>query len=211
MDPTTLPVFDFANPWVALIQIALFYVLPRIVGLVTDRLTASVVKIVILGVLAVVTSSLTWLLDVAVAQAWATLDWTALINVIVNAAITFAAAQAVYAGVIKPIGQADRDAQSTAIKLFGASPQREYAAALEHTKEMRQSFAIREAIGKADSAIAIAKDARTAAEPAKTTKPSTGKAVNVKDAKPKVDRSESAKRAAATRAANKAAAEKAKA
>jgi len=114
-----IPVFDFANPWVALIQLALFYVLPRIVGLVTDRLTKASVKIVLLGVLAVVTSTLTWLLDVAVAQGWATLDWTALINVIVNAAITFALANSVYRGVIKPTGQAEKDADSNVIQLFG--------------------------------------------------------------------------------------------
>jgi predicted Na+-dependent transporter len=117
-----IPVFDFNNPWVALIQIVLFYVLPRVVGLVTDRLTASVVKIILLGALSVVGSALTWLLDVAVANSWATLDWTALVNVIVNAAITFALAQGVYKGVIVPLGQNKKDAESTVIQFIPADP-----------------------------------------------------------------------------------------
>ena len=117
-----IPVFDFANPWVALIQLILFYVLPRIVGLVTDRFTRPGVKIAVLGFLTVLGSALTWLLDVAVANGWAALDWTALINVIVNSAITFALANSVYRGVIKPIGQAEKDAQNDTIKLFAADP-----------------------------------------------------------------------------------------
>jgi predicted Na+-dependent transporter len=114
-----VPVFDFANPWVAIIQIALIYLLPRLTGLVTDKLTASRVKIAVLGALTVLASALTWLLDVAIAQGWATLDWTALINVIANAAIVFFLAQGVYTGIIKPLGQADRDARSTAIQVIG--------------------------------------------------------------------------------------------
>jgi hypothetical protein len=114
-----IPVFDFSNPWVALIQLVLFYVLPRVVGLVTDKLTKASTKIALLGLLAVATSALTWLLDVAVANGWATLDWTALINVIVNAAITFALANAVYRGVIKPTGQAATDAANKSVQLFG--------------------------------------------------------------------------------------------
>ena len=116
------PVFDFANPWVALIQLTLLYVLPRLVGLVTDKATDPRVKIVLLGLLAVVTSALTWLLDVAVANGWATLDWTALVNVVVNAAITFALANAVYRGVIKPTGQAEADAKNDAIQLSVFTP-----------------------------------------------------------------------------------------
>lgn len=113
-----IPVFDFVNPWVALIQLTLFYVLPRVVGLVTDKLTKPTVKIVLLGVLAVVTSALTWLLDVAVANGWAALDWTALVNVVVNAAITFTLANSVYRGVIKPTGQAAADAANSSIQFI---------------------------------------------------------------------------------------------
>ena len=124
MDASTIPVFDFHNPWVALIQLTLLYLLPRLVGLVTDKLTASGVKIALLGLLSVVGSALTFLLDVAIADAWASLDWVALLNVIVNAAITFALAQGVFKGVIVPLGQADRDAASSAIQVFGPSASR---------------------------------------------------------------------------------------
>lgn len=116
----TVPLLDFHAPWVALIQLALIYFLPRLTGLVTDKLTASGIKIAVLGVLTVLTSALTWLLDVAVADAWATMDWTALLNVAMNAALTFAVAQGVFKGVIVPLGQADRDANSNVIQLFRA-------------------------------------------------------------------------------------------
>jgi len=117
----TVPLFDFHTPWVALIQLALIYFLPRLTGLVTDKLTASKVKIMVLGTLTVVTAGLTWLLDVAMANSWASLDWTALLNVVVNAALTFAIAQGVFKGVIVPLGHADKDAASNVIQLFGPS------------------------------------------------------------------------------------------
>lgn len=113
-----IPVFDFSNPWIALIQLILFYVLPRLVGLVTDATTKPGIKVALLGLLAVATSALTWLLDVALANGWAALDWTALINVVVNAAITFALANSIYRGVIKPTGQAARDAANDTIQLI---------------------------------------------------------------------------------------------
>jgi hypothetical protein len=119
MDASAIPVFDFANPWVAIIQIALIYLIPRLTGLVTDKLTASGLKIATLGILVVVASSLTWLLDIAVAQAWASIDYTALINVAVNSALTFFLAQGAFVGIIKPLGQSDRDAASTAIQMVG--------------------------------------------------------------------------------------------
>jgi|GEM_PF-4316489 len=124
MEPTAIPVFDFNNPWVAVIQIALIYVLPRITGLVTDKLTASGLKIIVLGALVVAATALTWLLDIAVAQAWATIDYTALINVLVNSALTFFLAQAAFTGIIKPLGQSERDAASTKIKMVGPSASR---------------------------------------------------------------------------------------
>lgn len=124
MDGTTVPLFDFHTPWVALIQLALIYFLPRLTGLVTDKLTASHIKIIVLGALAVLSSALAWLLDVAVANSWATMDWTGLVNVIVNAALTFAIAQGVFKGIIVPLGQADKDAKSNVIQLFGPSATR---------------------------------------------------------------------------------------
>ena len=211
-----IPVFDFANPWVALIQLALLYVLPRIVGLVTDRLTKSLVKVLILGGLTVVTSALTWLLDVAIASAWESLDYTAFINVVVNAVITFALAQGVYAGVIKPLGQADRDAASTAIKLVGPDPQREYEESTARAAANKLRFSVREAIGKADSALAAANVAKAAAAvpiavptaKAPRARKVTGLPAPVAGEAPVKsvsDRSAAAKKGAATRAANKAA------
>jgi len=122
------PILDFHNPWAALILLALTYLLPRLTGLVTDKLSATSTKIIVLGALTVIGSGLTWLLDVAVANAWATVDWTALINVIVNSAITFGIAQGVFKGVIQPLGQAEKDANSNVIKLFGPDPARLAAA-----------------------------------------------------------------------------------
>jgi hypothetical protein len=104
-----IPVFDFANPWVAIIQIVLFYLLPRIVGLVSDGSASTLAKGLLLGALSVLASALTFLLDVAVASTWATLDWTAFINVVVNAAITWVIAQQLFDRVIKPSGQAAFD------------------------------------------------------------------------------------------------------
>jgi hypothetical protein len=130
---STVPVFDFHNPWAALILLGLTYLLPRLVGLVTDKLAASWLKITLLGTLSIFGAGLTWLLDVAVANAWATVDWTDLLNVIVNSGVTFALAQGIFKGVIVPTGQAERDAQSTVIKLFGASQKRVNAlAAAKH-------------------------------------------------------------------------------
>lgn len=120
----TIPVFDFNNPWVALIQLALVYLLPRLTGLVSDRFAASHWKIAMLGGLTVVGSALTWLLDIAIAQTWSTLDWTEFVNVVVNAALTFFLAQGTYRGVIVPLGQAERDAQSTALQFIPADPAR---------------------------------------------------------------------------------------
>lgn len=114
-----IPVFSFDNPWIALIQIALFYVLPRIVGLITDKVTKPVVKIIALGLLSVVASALTFALDFAITGAlWSTFDLDALVAVIVNAAITFALGNAVYRGVIKPTGQAERDARNSSIQFI---------------------------------------------------------------------------------------------
>ena len=117
------PAFDFHQPWVALIQLALTYFLPRLTGLVTDSGVGAKVKIAVLGVLTVLASALTYLLAIAVANSWATLDWTALLNVIVNAALTFALAQGVFKGVIVPSGAAEKDAKSTALQFitFGSA------------------------------------------------------------------------------------------
>lgn len=129
MEPT-IPVFDFASPWVAVIQIVLIYLLPRLVGLISDKLAKSSWKIIALGVVTIIASGLTWLLDVALADAWATLDWTALINVLVNSALTFFLAQGVYQGILKPTGSAARDAER-GVSLIPADPVKEREVAEE--------------------------------------------------------------------------------
>src|SRR5690606_5125034 len=92
-------------------------------GLVSDRLAASLKKTALLGALSVIASALTFLLDVAVADAWATLSWVALVNVIVNAAIVWVLSQQVFDRIIKPSGQAERDALG-GVSLLKADPER---------------------------------------------------------------------------------------
>lgn len=139
-----IPVFDFNNPWVAIIQIALAYVLPLLTGLVSDRLAKASYKVLLLGVLNIISAGLTWLLDIALAQAWATIDYTALINVVVNAALTFFLAQGVYQGIIKPTGQADRVARA-GISLIPADPDRALAEAQTNAEAARSTIAERSA------------------------------------------------------------------
>lgn len=139
-----IPVFDFNNPWVAIIQLALAYALPLLTGLVSDRLAKAPYKVILLGVLNIIGAALTWLLDIAIAEAWATLDYTALINVVVNAALTFFLAQGVYQGIIKPTGQAERVARS-GISLIPADPDRALAEAQAHAEAARSTIAERSA------------------------------------------------------------------
>jgi hypothetical protein len=128
MEPS-IPVFDFNTPWVALIQIALFVALPQLVGLVTDKLTDAKVKTYLLGALTLVSTILTFLLDFAVADAWSTFEPVALVNIIVNFAITWAAANAFYKGVLVPTGASEAAQESNVIQLFGPSEERLAAAA----------------------------------------------------------------------------------
>lgn len=139
-----IPVFDFNNPWVAIIQLALAYFLPLLTGLISDRLAKPALKIAALGVLNVIGAALVWLLDVAIAQAWSTLDWVALVNVIVNAGITFFLAQGVYKGIIVPTGQAAAVANS-GISLIPADPERQYEEARAAADAARDTLAARSA------------------------------------------------------------------
>lgn len=137
-----IPVFDFNNPWVALIQLALAYLLPLLTGLVSDKLAKPVYKIAALGVLNIIGAGLTWLLDIAISQAWSTLDYTALINVVVNAALTFFLAQGVYQGIIKPTGQAAAVANA-GVSIIPADPQLELEAAQAHSEAAQETLARR--------------------------------------------------------------------
>jgi hypothetical protein len=110
MDGTILP-FDYNNPWVFAIQVALVYILPRVVGLISDKFAAGLAKAFALGVLSVIGSGLTWLLDVAVGGHWETANWTDLITVLVNAGFTWVVAQQVFDRFLKPSGVAAADAE----------------------------------------------------------------------------------------------------
>ena len=114
----TLPVFDFHNPWVALIQIALLFVLPTLVGLVTDKVTDSKTKALLLGLFTLVSTALVWLLDVAIAGAWGEADWTSLVNVLVGAIITWALANGIFKGVLVPTGVIEKAQESNVIQLL---------------------------------------------------------------------------------------------
>lgn len=111
--------FDFHQPWVALIQIALMFVLPTVVGLVTDKLSASGLKVGLLGGLSLATSLLTMLLDSQVSGTQ--YDW---LNVIINGVLTWGLSIAAYIGVLKPTGVIDKAQKSNVVQMFQASPAR---------------------------------------------------------------------------------------
>ena len=175
-----IPVFDFNNPWVAIIQLALAYVLPLLTGLVSDRLAKAAYKVILLGVLNVIGAGLTWLLDIAIAQSWATLDWTALINVVVNAALTFFLAQGAYQGIIKPTGQAAAVANS-GVSLIPADPARKLAEAQASAEAARNTIAERAAAAEVVAtrvATAVVEEKLAAAKT--TTRKTTTKAASTK-------------------------------
>lgn len=116
-----VPVFSFENPWVTIIVLLLSYVLPRIVGLVSDRFASSLAKGLLLGALSVVATTLTFLLDIAVADTWSTLDWSLVAEVAINAAILWVISQQMFDRVIKPSGQAAADAER-GVSLLKAAP-----------------------------------------------------------------------------------------
>jgi len=116
------PVFDFHNPWVAIIQLALFFALPQLVALVTVKLTSAKIKTWLLAGLTLVGVVLTWLLDIAVADAWASLDWTELTGIVVNWVVAWLLSNAAYKGVLKPSGATEAAQNNNAIKIFGPDP-----------------------------------------------------------------------------------------
>lgn len=124
-----LPVFDFHNPWVALIQIALLFILPTLVGLVTDKLTDSKTKALLLGLLTLISTALVWLLDVAIAGAWGEADWTGLLNVVISAAITWALANGIFKGVLVPTGVIEKAQDSNVIQFVDRGKSEAVAAA----------------------------------------------------------------------------------
>jgi len=114
-----IPVFDFNTPWVALIQIALLFLSPQIVGYITDRLSDPKTKVLALGAVSLAGVVLTKLLDIAVTQAWATFNWVDLVNIVVNFVAAWLLSQAVYKTVLKPSGATARAQQSPVVQMFG--------------------------------------------------------------------------------------------
>ena len=136
------PPLDFNNPAFALIQLALAYFLPILTGLISDRYAKASWKIIALGALTVITAALVFLSDIALANAWATLNWVDLINVIVNAGLTFLLAQGAYQGIIKPTGQAAAIADH-GVSIVPADRQLELAAAVAESEQARETLARR--------------------------------------------------------------------
>ncbi len=114
-----IPLFDFDTPWVAIIQLTLMFILPTLVGLVTDRLSASWIKVALLGGLTFASTILTTLLDTMLAGT--EYDW---VNMIANGLITWALAIAAYLGILKPTGMAEAAQSSNVIQIFGPSQSR---------------------------------------------------------------------------------------
>jgi hypothetical protein len=109
----SVPVFDFQNEWLAIVQVALVLVLPILVGLVTDKLSSSLLKVVLLGGLTYAATLLTGLGDAL--SAGVAFDW---VNLAMNGFITWALAAASYAGILKPSGLIAKAQSSTAVQVF---------------------------------------------------------------------------------------------
>lgn len=152
-----IPVFDLQNPWVGLIQLALFYILPRLTGLVTDRLSKPAWKIATLGVLSVLGTVLTRLLDVAVANGWSTLDWMSLFNLVINAGVVFIFSNVIYKTVIVPTGQNEKDARNETFKIIGPDPKRVFEEAVLKSAAAADTIA-----NRAASAEVVARQVATA-------------------------------------------------
>lgn len=164
----TIPVFDFNNPWVAIIQIALLFVLPKVTQKIVSLWADGLTKTAVLGVLSVLASGLTWLLDVAVANAWASADWTALINVLVNALLVWGLGSRFFDNVISKSANYKESAQ-TGLNLF-ENPQKRYAAAKAEAEKAAAEIA---AAQEARDAAAAAVKKATAKPRATTTKKAT--------------------------------------
>lgn len=109
----TIPVFDWSNPWLALTQLALVVVLPILVGLVTDRLTSSWIKVALLGALSFAATVLTQLV---VQLNGGAVDWA---NTIGNGLVTWALGIVAYLGVLKNLTVVQKAKDSSAVQIFG--------------------------------------------------------------------------------------------
>jgi tetrahydromethanopterin S-methyltransferase subunit C len=109
---------DITQPWVALIQVILVFVLPQLVGLITDKVSSSKLKTFLLALLTLLGVVGTRLLGVAVDDAWSTYDWNELINLVINWVLVWLLANSAYKGVLKPIGATEKAQESNVIQLF---------------------------------------------------------------------------------------------
>lgn len=116
---TSIPAFDFSAGWVSIIQLLIVIVLPTVVGLVTDRLSASWVKALILAALAAATTLLTSLLDAMMSGA--EFDW---VNAVGTFIVSVGVAQLSYLGLLKPWGVIDKAQGSNVIQFVGPSEAR---------------------------------------------------------------------------------------
>lgn len=112
------PILDITQPWVALIQVVLVFVLPQLVGLITDKVSSSKLKTFLLAVLTLVGVVATRLLDVAIADGWATYNWNELVNLVINWVLVWLLANSAYKGVLKPTGASESAQNSNVIQLF---------------------------------------------------------------------------------------------
>lgn len=108
----TIPIFDWSNWPLALTQLILVIALPILVGLVTDRLTASWIKVLLLGGLSFASVVLTALVY---QFSGGEPDWP---NVIGNGLVTWALGIVTYLGVLKNLNVVQKAQESKAIQVF---------------------------------------------------------------------------------------------
>ena len=119
---TDIPVFDFSQGWVAILQVMLAIVIPVLVGLVTDRLTASWVKALVLAVLSALSVLVTSLLEVLTGGGtFESFDW---VNAVGTFIVSVGIAQLSYLGLWQKWGVTQAAQNTTVLQLFGPSPKR---------------------------------------------------------------------------------------
>ena len=119
---TDIPVFDFSQGWVAILQVLLAIIIPVLVGLITDRLTASWVKALILAALSALSVLVTSLLEVLTGGGtFESFDW---VNAVGTFIVSVGIAQLSYLGLWQKWGVTQAAQNTTALQLFGPSPKR---------------------------------------------------------------------------------------
>jgi hypothetical protein len=110
-----IPVFDFErSPLTSFIQITLIFVIPILVGLITDHLSPGALKVALHGGIAFATTFLNSWLDALVSNT--DYHW---INALANGLITWLLGIVVHKGIWKPAGVEAKAQESSALQLFG--------------------------------------------------------------------------------------------